>query len=128
MVQKGDVLVEIDPQPYEANLKQAEGTLDHDPAACRRKRRWTWRSSNAIRFEGTLKADEGTVDFDWVQLSFCHAVSPITGSVGLRLVDPGNTVFAGTGSTLVAMMQLQPITVVAHVTEIRPCGSNKGMR
>jgi membrane fusion protein, multidrug efflux system len=50
-------------------------------------------------------------------LSYCHIVSPITGRVGLRLVDPGNTIFAGGGSTLVVITQLQPITVVFNVSE-----------
>jgi membrane fusion protein, multidrug efflux system len=67
--------------------------------------------------QGTVKADEGTVSYDQVQLSYCHIVSPITGRVGLRLVDPGNTVFAGSGSTLVVITQLQPITVVFNVSE-----------
>ncbi len=48
-----------------------------------------------IQDEGTVKADQGTVDYDQVQLAYCHIVSPITGRVGLRLVDPGNTVFSG---------------------------------
>ena len=49
----------------------------------------------SLQYEGTVKADQGTVDYDRVQLSYCHIVAPITGRVGLRLVDPGNTVFAG---------------------------------
>jgi multidrug efflux system membrane fusion protein len=67
--------------------------------------------------EGTVKADQGTVDYDRVQLSYCHIFAPITGLVGLRLVDPGNTVFSGSGSTLVVITQLQPITVVFNVSE-----------
>jgi multidrug efflux system membrane fusion protein len=50
-------------------------------------------------------------------LAYCHIVSPITGRVGLRLVDPGNTVFSGTGSTLVVVTELEPITVVFNVSE-----------
>jgi multidrug efflux system membrane fusion protein len=57
------------------------------------------------------------VAYDEVQLEYCHIVSPIAGRVGLRLVDPGNTVFAGSGSTLVVITQLQPITVVFNVSE-----------
>ena len=52
-----------------------------------------------------------------VQLAYCHIVSPITGRVGLRLVDPGNTIFSGSNSTLVVITQLQPITVVFNVSE-----------
>jgi multidrug efflux system membrane fusion protein len=70
-----------------------------------------------VQDEGTVKADQGTVDYDRVQLAYCHIVAPITGRVGLRLVDPGNTVFAGSASTLVVITQLQPITVVFNVSE-----------
>jgi multidrug efflux system membrane fusion protein len=52
-----------------------------------------------------------------VQLEYCHIYAPIAGTVGLRLVDPGNTVFAGSSSTLVVIAQLQPITVVFNVSE-----------
>ena len=44
--------------------------------------------------EGTVKADQGTVDYDKVELAYCHIVAPVSGRVGLRLVDPGNTVFS----------------------------------
>jgi len=67
--------------------------------------------------EGTVQTDQATVDYDQVQLSYCHIVAPITGRVGLRLVDPGNTVFSGSSSTLVVITQLQPITVVFNVSE-----------
>ena len=45
-----------------------------------------------VQDEGSVKADQGTVDYDQVQLAYCHIVAPIGGSVGLRLVDPGNTI------------------------------------
>ena len=48
-----------------------------------------------VQDEGTVKADQGTVAYDQTQLSYCHIVAPITGRVGLRLVDPGNTIFRG---------------------------------
>jgi len=64
-----------------------------------------------------VQADEGTVAGDKVQLAYCHIVAPISGRVGLRLVDPGNTVFSGSSSTLVVITALQPITVVFNVSE-----------
>ncbi len=135
IVTKGQPLIEIDPRPYEATLTQAEGTLQHDQAVLAEAKIDLERyqiafSKNAIarqqledqqqvvlQDQGTVTTDEGTVAYDKVQLSYCHIVSPITGRVGLRLVDPGNTVFAGTGSTLAVVTQLQPITVVFNVSE-----------
>ncbi len=135
MVDKGDPLIEIDPRPYESTLTQAEGTLERDQGVLAQaqmdlKRYQTAYERNAIarqqledqtqavvQYQGSVKADQGAVDYDRVQLSYCHIVSPIRGRVGLRLVDPGNTVFAGSASTLVVITQLQPITVVFNVSE-----------
>ena len=135
IVRKGQSLVEIDPRPYQATLTQAEGTLVHDQGLLAEARIDLARyqaafARNAIarqqledqaqvvkQYEGTVQADQGTVDYDRVQLSYCHIVAPISGRVGLRLVDPGNTVFSGTGSTLVVITELQPITVVFNVSE-----------
>jgi multidrug efflux system membrane fusion protein len=52
-----------------------------------------------------------------VQLAYCHIVAPIDGQVGLRLVDPGNTIFSGSASTLVVITQLQPIAVLFNIAE-----------
>jgi multidrug efflux system membrane fusion protein len=135
IVHQGDPLIDIDPRPYEATLAQAQGNLDHDKgllaeARIDLQRYQTAFSKNAIarqqmedqeqvvvQYEGTVKADQGTVDYDQTQLSYCHIASPLTGRVGLRLVDPGNTIFSGSSSTLVVITQLQPITVVFNVSE-----------
>ncbi len=78
----------------------------------------TIRQPTVAQYEGTVKADEGTVAYDRVQLAYCHIVAPITGRVGLRLVDPGNTVFAGTGvHSLSSSRSCKPITVVFNVSE-----------
>ncbi len=135
LVRTGDPLVDIDPRPAEATLTQAEGTLEHDQgvlgqATMDLARYQAAYARNAIakqilddqekivlQDQGTVKTDEGTVAYDKVQLSYCHIVSPINGRVGLRLVDPGNTVFSGSSSTLVVITKLQPITVVFNVSE-----------
>ncbi len=135
IVHKGDPLVDIDPRPYQATLTQAEGNLEHDQGVLEQAQMDLARYQAAyarnaiakqilddqekavIQYQGTVKADEGTVAYDKVQLSYCHIVSPINGRVGLRLVDPGNTVFSGSSSTLVVITQLQPITVVFNVSE-----------
>jgi multidrug efflux system membrane fusion protein len=135
MVRKGEPLIDIDPRPYEATLKQAQGTLQHDEALLAQAKMDLQRYKEAyarngiakqqlddqqqlvFQYEGSVTADRGTVAYDQVQLEYCHIVSPIAGRVGLRLVDPGNTVFAGSSTTLIVITQLQPITVVFNVSE-----------
>ncbi len=135
LVQRGDSLIDIDPRPYQAMLTQALGTLQRDRAVLEQARsdlaiykaayarngiaRQQLQDQESLvrQAEGTVKADEGTVAYNRVQLEYCHIVAPIGGRVGLRLVDPGNVVFAGSGATLVVITQLQPITVVFNVSE-----------
>ncbi|HEV7441739.1 MAG TPA: efflux RND transporter periplasmic adaptor subunit [Steroidobacteraceae bacterium] len=135
MVRKGTPMIDIDPRPYQATLKQAQGTLQHDQGLLAQARMDLQRYQDAyarnaiakqqlddqaqtvVQYEGNVKADQGTVAYDEVQLEYCHIVAPIDGRVGLRLVDPGNTVFAGSGTTLIVITQLQPITVVFNVSE-----------
>ena len=135
IVQKGQPLVDIDPRPYEATLQQAEGTLKRDQgvlaeaqidlaryqAAFARnaiaRQQLEDQQQLVVQDQGTVLTDQGTVAYDKVQLAYCHIVAPITGRVGLRLVDPGNTIFSGSNSTLVVITQLQPITVVFNVSE-----------
>jgi multidrug efflux system membrane fusion protein len=135
-VHKGDPLVDIDPRPYEANVVQAQGTLDKDTQVLGQAKmdleryRAAW-AKNAIakqtlddqektvaQDEGTVKADQGQLDFDKVQLTYCHITAPVTGRVGLRLVDPGNLAQANnSGTPLVVVTQEQPITVIFTVAE-----------
>jgi multidrug efflux system membrane fusion protein len=134
-VHKGDPLIDIDPRPYAAQLVQAQGLLERDQNTLaeaemdleRYKQAWT---KNAIprqtledqeklvlQDQGTVKNDQGTVQYDQVQLDYCHITSPISGRVGLRLVDPGNLVTANSTTTLVVVTQQQPITVIFTLGE-----------
>ena len=70
-----------------------------------------------LQDQGTVKNDEGTVRYDRVQVGFCHITAPITGRVGLRLVDPGNVVQANGTNPLVVVTQIEPITVIFTVAE-----------
>jgi multidrug efflux system membrane fusion protein len=135
VVSKGAPLIDIDPRPFQATLLQAQGTLERDEAILaqatmdRDRYREAW-SRNAIPKQtlddqekivlqdaGTVKNDQGTVAFDTVQLGYCHITAPISGRVGLRLVDPGNVVQASGGTTLAVITQLQPITVIFTIPE-----------
>jgi len=135
LVQKGAPLVEIDSRPYRASLMQAQGILQRDEGLLaqnemnldRYKAAW---ARNAIprqqlddqeklveQTKGTVKNDQGVVQADEIQVQFCHIVSPITGRIGLRVVDPGNVVQANSGTVLAVVTQLQPITVVFTIAE-----------
>jgi membrane fusion protein, multidrug efflux system len=135
LVRKGDPLVDIDPRPYAAQLTEAQGALERDQqllaeAQMDLKRYQEAWAKNAIprqtledqeklvlQDEGTVKNDQGTVQYDQVQLDYCHITSPISGRVGLRLVDPGNLVTANSTTTLVVVAQLKPITVIFTLPE-----------
>jgi multidrug efflux system membrane fusion protein len=134
-VRKGDPLIDIDSRPYEAQLKEAQGSLERDQnllaeAKMDLKRYQDAWSKNAIprqtledqeklvlQDQGTVTNDEGTVQYDQVQVNFCHITSPIGGRVGLRLVDPGNVVTANSTTALAVVTQTSPITVIFTLAE-----------
>jgi membrane fusion protein, multidrug efflux system len=135
IVREGQSLIEIDPRPYEALLAQAQGALTRDRALLHQAEVNTQRYQDALnrnaiaqqtlfdqqvavqQYKGTIQNDEGSVKYYEVQLSYCHIVAPFTGRIGLRLVDPGNTIFSGSSNTLAVITQLDPITVVFSVPE-----------
>ncbi|MDE1161590.1 MAG: efflux RND transporter periplasmic adaptor subunit [Acidobacteriaceae bacterium] len=135
MVKKGQTLVEIDPRPLQAQLQEAEGTLAHDRSALQQDKINLKRYQDAFaekaiaqqtvfdqqaavqQAEGTLQNDEGQINYYKVQLSYCHITAPISGRIGLRLVDPGNTIFSGSGTTIATIAQLNPITAVFSIAE-----------
>jgi multidrug efflux system membrane fusion protein len=135
IVQKGDLLVEIDPRPYEVQLEQAEGQLIHDQALLKDSHLDLDRYNVLIKqdaipqqqldtqlalvtqYEGTIKTDQSQIDSAKLNLVYCKITSPITGRVGLRLVDPGNIVQATSTSGLVVITQIDPISVIFTVGE-----------
>ncbi len=135
IVHKGDFLAQIDPRPYQAALEQAQGTLARDTGLLRQARSDLARYTTLIKQrsiaqqqaadqqflveqdQGAVLADQGTVDNAKVNLAYCHITAPVTGRVGLRLVDPGNYVQTSSSTGLVVLTQLQPISVIFVLPE-----------
>jgi multidrug efflux system membrane fusion protein len=135
LVHEGDLLVEIDPRPYQVALEQAEGQLARDQASLDNARvdvtryqkllaqnavpeqQLATQKSTVAQLEGLVKSDQGPIDSAKLNLVYCSIKAPITGKVGLRLVDPGNIVHASDANGLVVITQIQPISVIFTVPE-----------
>jgi multidrug efflux system membrane fusion protein len=135
MVQSNDLLVVIDPAPYQAVLTQASGQLERDKALLEEanvdlKRYQAAFEKRAVpkqqvddqvalvhQDEGTVRFDQGQVDAAQVNVDYCYVRAPFAGRVGLRLVDPGNVVHAAETNAMVMVTQVQPITLVFNVAE-----------
>jgi multidrug efflux system membrane fusion protein len=129
-VHQGESLLEIDPRPYQVQLEQAEGQLAKDQAQLRDvqvnyerfqllykegvipKQQLDTQGAQVGQFEGSIKADQGTIDSAKLQLVYSHVTAPISGRIGLRLVDIGNIVHATDTNGLLVITQLQPIAVI----------------
>jgi multidrug efflux system membrane fusion protein len=134
-VKQGEMLVEIDPKPYEAALAQAQGQLVKDQANAENAKaeaaRYTAllqagvvskesqqaQISTAGQAEGSLAADRAAIEAAKVNLGYTKIVSPIDGVVGLRQVDAGNIVHAADTTGLIVVTQLQPISVIFTLPE-----------
>ena len=135
IVHKGDLLAAIDPRPYEAAVMQAQGQLQRDQALLANAKIDLERYKDAYaqhaipqqtmatqeslinQDEGIVKVDQGNVDAAKVNLDYTKITSPITGRIGLRLVDPGNIIQANGTTALLTITQIQPITVVFPMPE-----------
>src|SRR5260370_3212837 len=111
-VHQGDSLLEIDARPYQVMLEQAEGQLAKDQAQLRDvqvnyerfqllykegvipKQQLDTQGAQVGQFEGSIKGDQGLIDNAKLQLVYSHVTAPISGRIGLRLVDIGNIVHA----------------------------------
>jgi membrane fusion protein, multidrug efflux system len=134
IVRQGDLLVEVDPRPFQAQLTQAQGALVRDQALLANARIdlaryaallpqhaipqqiYATQESLVKQFEGDVKSDEGQIQSAELNISYCRITSPINGRMGLRLVDPGNVVTANT-TPLAVITQLSPTTVVFTISE-----------
>ena len=135
LVHRGDFIAQIDPRPYEAALNQMTATLHKDQASLANARQDLKRYEGLIaedaiaqqqldtqralvaQDEGQVEADEAQVKTAALNLQYTHIVSPVTGRVGLRQVDPGNYVTPGDTNGLVVITELQPITVIFSIPE-----------
>ncbi|MDD5460260.1 MAG: MdtA/MuxA family multidrug efflux RND transporter periplasmic adaptor subunit [Methylococcales bacterium] len=134
-VRKGDLLAEIDPRAFQVQLMQAEGQLLRDEALLKNAqvdliRYKTLLEQDSIaaqqsvtqeslvkQYRGTVEIDRGLVADAKLQLSYARITAPISGRLGLRLVDPGNIVHASDANGLVVITQIQPIAVVFTLPE-----------
>jgi membrane fusion protein, multidrug efflux system len=134
-VSSGELLAEIDPRPFQVQLAQAEGQMARDQALLVNakldleryrvlfsqdsvpKQQLDTQESLVRQYEGVVRADQGQVDNAKLQLTYCHITAPISGRLGLRLVDVGNMVHASDTNGLVVITQVQPIAVVFTLPE-----------
>ena len=135
VVKAGDVLAEVDPRPYQAQLAQAEGQMARDQALLANaridveryrglyaqdsiaKQQVDTQEALVRQYEGTVKFDQGQIDNARLQLVYSTITAPIGGRLGLRLVDPGNIVRSSDANGLVVITQLQPITAVFTIPQ-----------
>jgi membrane fusion protein, multidrug efflux system len=135
LVREGDPLVEIDPRPYQAQLVQYEGQLIKDQANLENARvdlaryeqligkkavpEQTLATQRAlvVQYEGAVKTDQGQIDSAKLNIVYSHITAPISGRLGLRLVDPGNYVQAASSTPLAVITQVQPISIIFTLPE-----------
>lgn len=135
LVQSGELLAQIDPRPFEVQLIQAEGQMARDQAQLKNarldferykglveqgfipKQQLDTQEAMVRQMEGIVKADQGQIDNAKLQLVYSRITAPISGRVGLRLVDPGNMVRANDANGLLVITQLTPISVVFTIPE-----------
>jgi multidrug efflux system membrane fusion protein len=134
-VKKGDLLIEIDDRPFQAQLDQMQAQLFRDQAQLRdaqlNLQRYTalipsgsiaqqqvdTQKALADQLEGTVRTDQAQIENAKLQIVYCHITAPFDGRVGLRQVDPGNIVHAADSNPMLILTQLQPIAVIFTLTE-----------
>ncbi|HZE96399.1 MAG TPA: efflux RND transporter periplasmic adaptor subunit [Planctomycetota bacterium] len=128
LVKEGDLLAEIDPRPFQAQLEQVEGQLIRDQALLKNSKidlerdqiakdaisaqQLATQAALVAQYEGIVKSDQAQADLARLQLTYSRITSPLSGRIGLRLVDQGNMVHASDAGGLAVITQIQPIAVV----------------
>jgi membrane fusion protein, multidrug efflux system len=134
-VKQGDSLARIDPRPFQVQLEQAEGQLARDQAQLANAKvdltryQTLWKEdsiaqqnvsaqeSSVKQLEAALEVDKSAIDNARLNLTYSKITAPISGRVGLRLVDVGNVVTAAGTVGLVVITQVEPIAVVFTLPE-----------
>jgi len=134
-VKEGDLLAELDPRPFVVALSQMEGQLARDSATLVDAKlddaRYVELNKEGViaaqqvdtqkatvgQLEGAVRADQAQIDNQKLQLVYCKITAPLSGRVGLRLVDQGNIVHATDATGLVVITQVQPIAVLFTLPE-----------
>ncbi len=134
-VRQGELLAEIDPRPFQTQLEQAEGQMARDAATLANARLDLIRYQTLVKqeavphqqldtqratvgqLEAAIKQDQASIDMARLQLIYARITAPISGRIGLRLVDPGNIVHASDSTGLLVITQLQPIAVLFTLPE-----------
>jgi multidrug efflux system membrane fusion protein len=135
LVRKGQLLMQIDPRPYQIALQQAQATLAHDQALLADARldlnRYTvLKAQESIptqtydtqlatvkQDEATVKQDEASVASARLNLEFTHVTAPVSGRAGLRQIDVGNQVVSNESTPVTVITQLDPITIIFPLPE-----------
>jgi multidrug efflux system membrane fusion protein len=134
-VARGDLLVEIDPRPFQVQLDQAEGQLARDEAllanakvdlaryralakddAVPKQQRDT-QEALVRQYDAALAIDRGQIEAAKLNLVYSRVTAPVDGRIGLRLVDPGNIVHASDAGGLAVVTQMRPMDVVFPIAE-----------
>jgi multidrug efflux system membrane fusion protein len=135
-VKRGDLLIQIDPRPFQVQLASAQAQLFKDQASYRdaqlnyqrykdllndsgamSQQQVDTQKSTADQFEGAIRADQAAIDNAKLQLDYCRITAPVNGRIGLRLVDAGNIVHAADTNPMLVITQLQPIAVIFTLPE-----------
>jgi multidrug efflux system membrane fusion protein len=135
LVKQGQLLAEVDPRPFQVQLELGQATLAHDQALLNNakldverytqllatdaipKQQLDTQKALLAQYQATIQQDTATIDNAKLQLVYAKVTAPITGVVGLRLMDPGNIVHASDAGGIVVITQLQPISVLFTIPE-----------
>lgn len=135
MVKQGDLLAQVDPRPYEVALQQAIGQQQRDEALLKNaqmdleryrklvqqdsiaRQQYDTQMSLVRQYEAALVIDQAQVDAARLNVTYTKIVAPLTGRIGLRMVDKGNYVTMGDASSICVIIQVQPISVLFTIPE-----------